>query len=109
MEWGRASNDEIDLAIDHFSSLASAGLARVCELIAEIDSRQSWMTDGARNLTDWVASRMRIRHSPASQLVAVAKPIVDLPVLSRRFDGGEVSLDQVDAISRVATPGPSKG
>lgn len=103
MDWNRVSNDEIDEAIDHFSGLSSAALARVCDLIGVVDARQSWMADGARNLVDWVSTRLRVRHSLAAQLVAVAQRIIDLPVLRERFASGVLSLDQVDAISRMAT------
>jgi hypothetical protein len=104
MVWVRVSTDEIDVALDQFSGLVSAGLARVCELIAEVDVRQSWMTDGARSLTDWVSARLGVRHHTARQLVGVARRLLDLPVLTERFEAGELSLDQVDAISRIATP-----
>jgi len=103
MEWREASNDQVDEAIDRFAGLSSAGLARVCDLIAEVDVRQSWMADGARSLTDWVAARLGARHSTAVQLVVVARRLVDLPALRDRFGNGELSLDQVDAISKVAT------
>jgi hypothetical protein len=104
MGWEEASNDQIDQAVDHFAGLASAGLARVCELIGVVDQRQSWMGDGARSLVDWVAARLRVRHDTAVQLVGVARRLVDLPVLSERFGSGGLSLDQVDAVSRMATP-----
>lgn len=104
MDWREASNDQVDEAIERFAGLSSAGLARVCDLIAEVDVRQSWMADGARSLTDWVAARLQIRHSTAVQLVAVARRLIDLPVLRERFGDGELSLDQVDAICKVATP-----
>jgi len=102
MDWGESSNDQIDEAFAHFHGLSSAGLAHVCELIVEVDARQSWMTDGARNLTDWVAARLRVRPSTARQLVSVAFRLEDLPVLSARFAAGDLSLDQTDAISRMA-------
>lgn len=105
MEWDKATQDQIDEALDHFAGLSSAGLARVCDLISEVDARQSWMDDGARTLTDWVAARLRIRHSSAAQLVAVARRLSDLPITRQRFASGELSLDQVDAISRIATSG----
>lgn len=104
MEWREASNDQIDEAFDHFAGLSAAGLARVCDLVSVVDARQSWMADGARTLTDWVAARLRIRHSSAAQLVAVSRRLTDLPVLRDRFATGELSLDHVDAISRMATP-----
>ncbi len=73
-------------------------------MIGEVDARQSWMTDGARNLVDWVAVRLRVRHSSARRLVDVSRRLVDLPVLSERFAAGDLSLDQVDALSEMATP-----
>ncbi|MCZ6568402.1 MAG: DUF222 domain-containing protein [Actinobacteria bacterium] len=103
MDWGDSSNDRVDEALAHFHGLASAGLAQVCQLIVEVDARQTWMTDGARSLTDWVAARLRIRHTTAAQLVSVARRLQDLPVLSARFASGDLSLDQVDAISKMAT------
>ena len=109
MEWERVSNDQIDEALDHFGGLASASLARVCELIREVDCRQSWIADGARTLVDWVAARLRVRHASAARLVGVARRLAELPVLSARFASGEVSLDQVDALSRMATPETEAG
>jgi hypothetical protein len=103
MGWERATTDEIELALDHFAGLTSAGLARICELIGEVDVRQSWMADGARSLVDWVATRLRVRHESAAQLVNVSRRLTDLPLLSERFGEGGLSLDQVDAISRIAT------
>ncbi len=109
MDWGESSNDQIDEAFAHFHGLASAGLAHVCELIVEVDARQSWMTDGARSLVDWVAARLRLRPDTARQLVSVARRLSDLPVLSERFAAGDLSLDQTDAISRMATADTETG
>ncbi|MCZ6737979.1 MAG: DUF222 domain-containing protein, partial [Actinobacteria bacterium] len=92
MSWGDSSNDRGDEALAHFHGLASAGLAHVCQLIVEIDARQSWMTDGARGLVDWVAARLRLRHATAAQLVGVVRRLQELPVLSARFASGDLSL-----------------
>jgi hypothetical protein len=104
MRWKSVTNDEIDQAFDQFSALAWAGLARVCELIGEVDERQSWMEDGATSLIDWVAAKLRLRHNTASRLVAVSRRLRDLPLISERFTTGELSFDQVDALSEMATP-----
>jgi hypothetical protein len=104
MDWERVSNDEIDEGLDQFAGLAAAGLARVCELILQVDVRQSWMADGARCLSDWVAARLRIRDHTARQLVGVARRLGDLPILASKFASGGFSLDEVDAISRIVTP-----
>ena len=104
MDWGSHTNDQIDEAIVHFSGLASAGLANVCRLIQVVDQRQSWMTDGARNLVDWVSIQLRVRHETARQLVDVSRRLVGLPELSARFADGTFNIDQVESISKVATP-----
>lgn len=103
MGWRDVSTDELEEAFDQFAGLGSAAQARLCDLIVEVDARQSWMTDGARSLTDWVAGRLRIRHETAKRLVGVARRLADLPLTARRLAGGELSLDQVEAISRIVT------
>ena len=67
------------------------------------------MRDGARTLTDWVSARLRVRHDTARIRVGVAKRLEDLPLLAARFAGGDLSLDQVDAISRMATAETEEG
>ena len=109
MSWSRATSDEIDRGFDHLGGLASASHAEICRLIHEVDIRQSWMTDGARSLSDWVSARMSVRHDTARQLVSVARRLADLPELSERFGEGDFSLDQVDAISKMATPETERG
>jgi len=84
--------------------LVSAGLAAACEWLIEADHRQQFLADGARDLAQWVSARFGLRHSTAAQLVGVARRLEDLPLLRERFGAGELSLDQVDAISRMATP-----
>ncbi len=103
MDWSLATSDEIDRGFDHFGGLRGATDAQLCSLIRAADIAQSWMTDGARSLADWVSVRLRVRHSTARQLVTVARRLCDLPVLCERFAAGDLSLDQTDAISRMAT------
>ena len=109
MDWKASSTAEIDDAFDHFFGLSSAALATVCELISEVDERQSWMSDGSRSLADWVAARLRTRHETAVRLVGTSRRLVDLPVVSRLFAAGELSLDQVEALSHIATPDSEAG
>ena len=103
MSWGESSNDQVDEALAHFLGLASASQARVCELIGEADHRQQFLADGSPNVVQWLSARFSIRHCTARQLVNVARRLKDLPELSARFASGELSLDQTDAISGMAT------
>lgn len=108
MGWDQATNDQIDRALDPFAGLSSAAIARVCELVREVDARQSWMGDGARNITDWVSAWLRVRHATAAQITGVALGLTDLPEISGLLESGQISLDQTDAIARMATPQTEK-
>jgi len=109
MDWSQATSDEIDRGFDQFGGLHAASAAELCVLIQAADVAQTWMSDGARSLTDWVAARLRVRPVTARQLVSVARRLSDLPVLSARFASGDLSLDQTDAVSRMATPDSEAG
>jgi hypothetical protein len=97
------SNDQVDAGIGHFLSLSAAALAAACEWILEADRGQLFLADGARSFPEWVSARFGLRHSTAAQLVRVARRLQDLPQLRERFAAGDLSLDQVDAISKLAT------
>lgn len=105
----RYSADDLDGLIAHFSGLAWAALAVVGEALMEADRRQSFTADGSRDLTHWAAVRMSARHATASQLVRVARRLRDLPKLREQLAAGNLSLDQVDAISKMATPATEEG
>ncbi len=104
MSWSQALPDEIDRGFDRFAGLRSASEAVLCELIQAADISQHWMGDGARSLDDWVSVKLRTRTETARHLVRIARRLLDLPLVSERFAAGDLSLDQVDAISRVAHP-----
>ena len=97
------SNDQVDAGIGHFLSLSAAALAAACEWILEADRGQLFLADGSPNLVQWLSARFGLRHSTAAQLVRVARRLQDLPRLRERFAEGSLSLDQVDAISKLAT------
>jgi hypothetical protein len=109
MDWDGLSGDDLESGLGQFLGLASGALAAACEWLVEVDRRQLFLADGARDLAGWVSARFGLRHSTAGQLVRVARRLQDLPLLHSRFAAGELSLDQVDAISRMATPETEEG
>ena len=104
MERESFSNDQADGVLSHRFSGPAVFYAEICEWLIDADRGQRFLADGARNLPEWVSARFGLRHATAAQLVRVARRLVDLPVLRSRFAAGELCLDQVDAISRLATP-----
>ncbi|MEX2251498.1 MAG: DUF222 domain-containing protein [Acidimicrobiia bacterium] len=106
MEWERVSdlsNDEVDEVLSHLFAGSQVFLAEICAWLMVADHRQQFMADGARDLVQWLSARFGLRYSTAAQLVGVARRLEDLPLLRERFAEGGLSLDQVEAISRMAT------
>jgi Domain of unknown function (DUF222) len=98
------TNDQADGVLSHLFSGLAVFYAEICEWLIDADRGQRFLADGARNLPEWVSARFGLRHSTVAQLVRVARRLEDLPVLRKRFAEGALSLDQVDAISKLATP-----
>lgn len=95
--------DQVDEVLGNLFAGSSVLLAEICSWLMVADRNQQWLADGAADPGQWLSARFGIRHSTASQLVRVARRLQDLPVLRERFSSGELSLDQVDAISKMAT------
>jgi Domain of unknown function (DUF222)/HNH endonuclease len=104
MEREGFSNDQVDQVLGQLFSGVAVFYAEICEWLTDADLSQQFLADGARDLAQWVSARFGLRHSTAAQLVRVARRLQDLPLLRERFAAGELSLDQTDAISRLATP-----
>jgi hypothetical protein len=104
MDGERLTNDQVEQVLSHLFSGVAVFHAQICEWLVEADLSQQFLADGARDLPQWISARFGLRHSTAALLVRVARRLEDLPLLRERFAAGEVSLDQVDAISKLATP-----
>jgi len=100
-EW--FSNDQVDRVLGHLFSGVAVFYAEICEWLIDADLTQQFLADGSPNLVQWVSARFGLRHSTAAQLVRVARRLQDLPLLREKFAEGALSLDQVDAISKLAT------
>ena len=97
------SNDQVDGVLSHLFSGLAVFYAEICEWLIDVDVSQRFLADGSPNLVQWVSARFGLRHSTAAQLVRVARRLEDLPLLWEKFAAGELSLDQVDSISKLAT------
>ena len=82
----------------------SGDLAEFCSLLIQADVNQEWLGEGAPTIAQWLSARFGFEEAFGRRLVRVAKRLVDLPELSKRFATGELSLDAVELLSEVATP-----
>jgi hypothetical protein len=104
MEWERSSNDQVEMALSHLLGLSAAALAEVCDLLLVVDHRQQFLADGSPDPVQWLSARFGLSHPTARLLVDTSRRLVDLPRLRAEFSSGELSFDQVETISRMATP-----
>ncbi len=98
------SNDQVEQGLGQFFALISAGYAAACDWLMKVDRGQQFLADGSRSLEEWVSARFGVRRSSAAQLVRIARRLEHLPSIRERFAAGDLSLDQVDALTRIATP-----
>jgi hypothetical protein len=105
MEMESYPADQVDEVLGNLFAGSSVLLVHICSWLMVADRNQQWLADGAADPGQWLSARFGIRHSTAGQQVRVARRLQDFPVLSEMFSAGELSLDQVDAISKIATPG----
>jgi hypothetical protein len=75
----------------------------LCEL-AEFDSEELWRTDGATDMVSWLTYEFGLLPRNARGWLEVARRLDELPEVRRRLASGELSLDQVRALVKIATP-----
>ncbi len=103
MGWENATFDEMEQSLSHFFGLSSAAWANACDVIVEADRAQVFLADGSPDMVQWLSSRYGLAHRTARRLVETARRLTGLPLLTERFRAGDMSFDQVEAISKVAT------
>lgn len=73
------------------------------EELAQFTDDEIWRGDGSTDMVSWLTSEFGILPETARSWSAVAELIGELPVLRNRFAEGAISLDQLVALSEIAT------
>jgi hypothetical protein len=96
-EEAAAARDEI-MAL---SSLIAAATGRVLRLIGDVEARGNlgWETTPA----EWLAWAGGLRPHTARAHVALAARLRDCPKIAAALEGGEISVDKAEAITRIAS------
>ena len=98
-----SARDLIDSA-GQLAAVLSATHAALLEILAVIDERQLWRSDGCGSMADWVSFRFGVSRKTAHGWTDTARALGDLPHLSEAFASGELSWDKTTAVSVLATP-----
>jgi hypothetical protein len=78
--------------------------ARLCAVVAELERRETFLKDGASSMAQWVASSMALTAPHAKEMAEVSRRLSGLPALSKAFETGQLSMDQVRPLTLVADP-----
>lgn len=72
--------------------------------LAEFDAGEVWRADGATDMVSWLTYELGLLPRNARAWLEVARSLDELPELRRRLASGELSLDQVRPLCKLATP-----
>jgi hypothetical protein len=101
MDWANLSNDELEQQLLANRELQSGLQAMDLNILEELDRRQVATADGSRSLSEWVSSRLDLGSETARTLVRTMRLTVDRADLRIELASGTVSLDRVEALSRI--------
>ena len=103
-EMAALSNAELGERLDNLFRFRAAVEGHIVELLGEAERRGTHYDDGATSAAAWTAERFHVSTPSARTLVRVAQKAWDVPQLIGALQAGEISLDQLRAVSEAATP-----
>ncbi len=77
--------------------------------LAALEEREAWLDDGARDMAHWVSMQLGVSYWKASRWLAAGAALRELPETERAFESGDLSIDKVVELTRLATPSREKG
>jgi len=95
--------DELTTALDRAHRRVSSAHRDLLALIAEVDRREAWRDDGARDTAHWLSMRYGISGWKAHRWIAAAHALDGLPRLSAALASGALGVDKVVELARFAT------
>jgi hypothetical protein len=98
------SNAAIGERLDNLFRFRAAVEGHIVELLGEAERRGTHYDEGATSAAAWTAERFHVSTPSARTLVRVAQKAWDVPQLIGALQTGEISLDQLRAVSEAATP-----
>ncbi|HVE92496.1 MAG TPA: HNH endonuclease [Actinomycetota bacterium] len=83
-------------------------LAGLLTAIHEVSSTGAWKGDGAGDLSAWMAARFQMSCRTAREVVSMAMTTSERPPLQEAMATGDVSVDQVKAVTALTEPGANE-
>src|SRR3984893_1066613 len=86
------------------SAHIQASLAELALLAASFDADGGWGGAGIRSLPHWLSINAGLDLHTSADLLRIGHGLAELPLIRQAFAAGQLSLDKVRALLRVATP-----
>ena len=86
------------------SAHVQAAQAELALRLADFDDGTGWGGSGIRGCCHWLSINAGLEYTTASDLLRVGHALSELPLIRQAFSAGQLSLDKVRALLRVATP-----
>ena len=90
--------------ICELSAHLQAGTAELALRLAAFDAGGGWGGAGIRSLPHWLSIQAGLDLSTSADLLRIGQGLSDLPLIRQAATSGQLSLDKVRALLRVATP-----
>ena len=98
------SDERIVEGMDGMHALACSAMRRLFGFVAEADRGGVWRSYGARDMAHWLWMRFGISDWKARRWIAAAHALDGLPLTAAAFARGEIGVDQVVELTRLAMP-----
>jgi hypothetical protein len=98
------SDEELIQGMDRAHARSCAAQRELFGFIARADRLELWRGDGATDMAQWLYIRYGISDWKARRWIAAAHALEELPRVAEAFERGELGIDKVVELTRLATP-----
>ena len=95
-----AAVDDIEQRVAEACGVLNAANAQLVALTAELITTELWRGYGIRSVEHWLTLKAGLSAERARQVAEVATATAEMPVTARTFSDGELSFEQVHAVSK---------
>jgi Domain of unknown function (DUF222) len=81
----------------------SAAQRELLSCLAQLETHQAWLDDGAHDMAHWVSMQLGISRWKPERWASAGVALGELPATASAFQSGELGIDKVAELTRFAT------
>jgi hypothetical protein len=101
-----SSDEELGEDLVEFERASRVLEAERARRLMEVERRGTWVVDGHLSVVSWLAARVRLGFSRASQQVKLSRALRAMPVTADAFGSGELSSETVGLLVSAKESAP---